>query len=112
MLFHLFGDILYIETENQITERNQTMTIKLLKKGIRVNGKYYPCFYSSSKSSINGKATIYLRTYDSLPPEVWNELEVQNNSDSMTDYFEKDRIKVSPGSPLFARTEELAGAYQ
>jgi len=84
--------------------------IKLLKKGIRVNGEYYPVWYSSSKSNINGNATIYARTYNKMPDEVYKEFIVENDSDSMTDYFEKDRIRVSPNNKWFKLVEELANS--
>lgn len=82
--------------------------LKLLKKGIKINGKYYPCFYSSSKHNINGNATIYIKTYERIPDEARQALNVQNDSDSMTDYFEQDRIRIAPTSPYYDRVNELA----
>jgi hypothetical protein len=84
------------------------MVIKLLKKGIKVDGKYYPCFYSSARNNRNGNATIYIKSYDSLPFEFNAFFQVENNSDVQTDYFEKDRIRVSPNSQYFAQVEALA----
>ena len=37
------------------------LEMKLLKKGIKVNGKYYPCWYSSSQNNSKGNATIYIK---------------------------------------------------
>lgn len=84
------------------------MEIKFLKKGIKIDGKYYPVFYSPSKNNVNGNATIYLRTYEPLPDNVNKILDVENNSDMMTDYFEKDRIRIAPTSPYFEKVEGLA----
>ena len=86
------------------------MEIKLLKKGIKVDGEYYPCWYSSSKNSSLAQiqATIYIKTYDSLPEELKREMEVVNNSDIQTDYFEKDRIRIPAGSKYFNLVESLA----
>ena len=84
------------------------MTIKLLKKGIKVNGEYFPCHYNESKNNLHGNATIYIKSYKSLPREAYGVLNVENNTDMQTDYFERDRIRVSPNSEYFARVEELA----
>ncbi len=72
--------------------------IKFLKKGLRVNGKYYPCWYSSSKHNLGKCATVYLKTYKPLPPEAQNEFAVENDTEIISDYFEKDRIRISPNA--------------
>lgn len=87
------------------------MIIKLLKKGIKINGEYFSCFYSSSKNNLNGKATIYIKGYKDLPVEAYRELTVENNTDTMTDYFEKDRIRIAPDNPLFNQVEKLATRF-
>ena len=84
------------------------MTIKLLKKGLKANGKYYPCFYSSAKNNLNGNATIYIKSYDSLPKEAYSLLQIENNTDMQTDYFEKDRIRIPPSSEFFKIVEGYA----
>lgn len=84
------------------------MTLKLLKKGIKINGEYFPCRYSSHTNNIKGNATIYLKTWESLPDEAYKSLEVQNHTDLITDYFDKDKIRISKDNPLFDRVEELA----
>ena len=84
------------------------MKIKLLKKGIRVDGKYYPVFYSSFKNSINGNATIYSRSYERFPAEIADLFKLENESDSMTDYFEKDRLRVKPDNSYFNLVNQLA----
>jgi hypothetical protein len=84
------------------------MTIKLLKKGIKINGKYCPCFYSPARNNLHGNATIYIKSYDPLPEEAYKILQVENQSDMRTDYFEKDRIRIPPTSPYFTQVEMLA----
>lgn len=88
------------------------MEIKLLKKGIRIDGIYYSVWYSSSANSKGGygvgNATIYCRNYDRLPAELNKLMDVQNDSEIQTDYIEKDRIRVSPGSIYFKQVEEFA----
>lgn len=85
------------------------MKIKLLKKGLKIDGEYFSCFYSSSKNNIKGNATIYINGYKSLPAGTNKILTVENNTDMMTDYFEKDRIRIAPDNPLFEQVEKLAG---
>jgi hypothetical protein len=80
-------------------------SIKLLKKGIKVNGKYFSCHYSPASNNLDGNATIYIRSYDHIPK---CSLIVENDTDMMTDYFEKDRIRIPPNSPFFKQAEELA----
>lgn len=81
--------------------------IKFLKKGIRCNGQYIPVIYSKSdlRGYPQGTITIYCRTYrDSLPAE----LNPKNDSDSMTDYFEKDRARITPDSPFYSDVLKVA----
>lgn len=80
----------------------------MLKKGIKINGEYFSCHYSGSKNNIKGNATIYMRTYKALPQEAYSVLNIQNESDMQTDYFERDRIRVTPDSPYFNQVEQLA----
>ena len=84
------------------------MTIKLLKKGIKINGEYFSASYSSGKNNLKDNATIYITGHKSLPDAAYKELNIQNDSDSMSDYFEKDRIRIPAEHPLRAKIEELA----
>lgn len=84
--------------------------VKLLKNGVRgTDGKYHPVYYSIGrlyeKRTVGETgpmrtyeaATIYAREYDRLPAE----LNPKNDSDSMTDYFEKDRAVFRKGTPEY-----------
>ncbi len=79
------------------------MQIKFLWNGIKVDGKLHRVFYSGAELIGNypkGTLTIYARDYKSLPkiPGV----NVQNDSDMMTDYFETDRARILPDNPHYA----------
>jgi hypothetical protein len=52
-----------------------------------------------------GTITIYARDYIRFSAEVREAFTVENNSDSMTDYFEQDRIRVVPSHPLYAQVK-------
>ena len=78
--------------------------IKFLKKGIKVNGQYFPVWYHkgdyTKMSKIpNGSITIYVKSYKGVPDIEG--LTIQNDSDMQTDYFEKDRIRVFPTSKYY-----------
>lgn len=81
-------------------------TLKFFWNGIKANGgKLQRCHYSDSQL-INhpaGTLTIYARDYERFSAEVREHFQVQNDSDSMTDYFENDRIRVAPEHPLYAQ---------
>jgi hypothetical protein len=69
--------------------------------GIKVDGTLYKAHYSignyTERSGIPKETiTIYAKDYGSFP--AIEGLTIENNSDSMTDYFEKDRIRVYPNS--------------
>ncbi len=73
--------------------------IKVLKHGIKSNGKYIRCWYTKGalKSHPEGTITVYAKDYDRLPVE----LNPENDSDIMVDYFEKDRARIVPSHPLY-----------
>lgn len=83
------------------------MAIKFLKNGIRSNGTYHPVWYSMGYliGFPEDTITIYARTFKSLPKE----LNPVNNSDFQTDYVEKDRVRVVPGSKYY---DEVLKAYK
>lgn len=58
---------------------------------------------------IQTQLVLYAKNYASFSAEVREELEVVNNSDSMIDYFETDRVSILPGHPLFV---DAAAAYE
>jgi len=67
---------------------------KVLQNGIRFDGEYIPCWYDISSPCC---VTVYARNYKSLPEFLC----AKNDSDSMTDYFENDRLVVSEDHKYF-----------
>ena len=67
------------------------------------DGKLQSCIYSDSPllHSPAGTITIYARHYRPFSTEVREAFTVENDSDMMTDYFESDRIRVTPTHPLY-----------
>lgn len=80
------------------------MKIKFLWNGIKIDGKLYRVWYSDGELIGNkypkGTLTIYRKDYGPMP--IIQGLTVQNDSDMITDYFERDRIRVTPGNEHFA----------
>lgn len=63
------------------------------------DGKLQKCWYMPSHST--GAIRIYAREYCRFSAEVRAEFVVINNTDTMTDYFEEDCIRVTPNHPLY-----------
>jgi hypothetical protein len=82
--------------------------VKFLKKGIKIDGKYFPVWYSTGKliNHPEGTITIYARSYDRFPAFG---MEVENGTDIQTDYFEKDKVRVEPSHPLYPVVAKAAG---
>ena len=88
------------ERDNQMT--NAQNEIKVLKHGIKVNGEYIRAWYSLG-NLINypeTTITVYAKEYGGRLPI---ELSPENDSDSMTDYFCKDRARILPDHPLYSQ---------
>ena len=85
-------------------------SVKFLKKGIKVNGNYFPVWYSKGnytpESGIpNDTITIYARNYQSIPNFG---VKIENDSDGRTDYFENDRIRITPDSQFYKEVSMVA----
>ena len=92
-----------------------TATFKFLWNGIKVNNGQLQKGHYTIGNLINapaGAITIYASTYKGFSREVWEAFDVQNDSDSMTDYFETDRIRVKPDHPLYAEVLKAAQANE
>jgi len=85
------------------------MKVKFLYNGIKVDGKLYRAWYwkATSRNMPEGTITIHAKDYISFPDIPG--LRAINNTDLMTDYFEKDRIHVTPQNPWHPQVLE---AYQ
>ena len=73
-------------------------TIKFFWNGIKVNGKLNK--FRFGFDSINYGVNFYADDYAAEMPKECG-VAVINNSDSMTDYFEKDHGTIYPEHPLF-----------
>lgn len=77
------------------------MNIKFMWNGIKIDGKLHRCWYSDGEliNHPKGTLTIYRKDYG-IMPEV-SGLNVQNDSDMMTDYFERDRIRIDLNNKFY-----------
>lgn len=81
-----------------------TNTVKFVWNGIKINreffkGHYYAGPYTEASKLPAETITIYMRDYKSLPRVEG--LNINNDSDIMTDYFETDTVRVFPDSPYY-----------
>lgn len=69
--------------------------------------KLQPCSYSDGelRSYPAGTISIYARDYSRFSDKVSECFAVQNDTDTMTDYFDSDRIRVIPSHPLYAQVK-------
>lgn len=67
--------------------------------------------YSAFKMTTTGQdcVTLYAKSFDDgrKLSEIFTD-GYENNTDTMTDYFEKGRVRVLAGSPLYAQALERA----
>ncbi len=84
------------QTAEQPERVSSLPSIRFYYNGIKVNGgDLIKCHYSADENS----ATIYASGYgDSLPGSLFD---VRNDTDIMTDYFDKDSARLSADHPLF-----------
>ena len=86
-------------------------TLKFYYNGIKVNGgklqKANIC-ETELRNHPKGTITIYARDYRRFSVEVAESFTVQNDTDSMTDYFDSDTIRVEPSHPLYAEVKAAA----
>lgn len=83
--------------------------LKFFWNGIKgSDGKLQKCFYSDGALLHHpaGTITIYSREYSHFTKDIQEHFTVENDSDLMTDYFEKDRIRVLPTHPLYAQVAD------
>lgn len=81
--------------------------LKFMYNGIKVDGKLYKAWYSKGRLISNpdeGIITIYARDYTRLPNIEG--LNVQNDTDIMTDYFDSDKIRVVPSNKWYSQVHE------
>jgi hypothetical protein len=74
-------------------------SFKFFYNGIKVNGG--PLQKASYSLYKDGTIALYARDYTGFSSEVWEAFTVSNDSDTMTDYFAKDTLRVQPDHALF-----------
>lgn len=83
--------------------------LKFYYNGIKEDGgKLQPCSYNLGNyvNLPEETITIYNREYTRFSQGIRDAFKVENDSDIMTDYFEKDRIRVAPTHPLYQQVKE------
>lgn len=79
--------------------------LRFLWNGIKVgNGQLLTCWYSTGPFTNypDGTLTVSARDYNSFPAEVRACFNIENNTDVQSDYFDSDRIRVTPNHPLYS----------
>ena len=83
------------------------MALKFFYNGIKSNGgKLQKAHYTVGNLGERypeNTITIYARDYSRFCADVRANFTVHNDTDSMTDYFDSDRIRVTPDHPLYAQ---------
>lgn len=87
--------------------------VKFMYNGIKVDGKLYKGWYSLGgyRDMPEGTITIYAKEYGDHFPTI-DGLQIENNTDIMTDYFEKDRIRVTPDNKWYHQVLEAYNKQQ
>ncbi len=85
------------------------MEVKFMWNGIKVDGTLYKAHYCGSAYTATsglpaGTITVFAKNYTSLPQIAG--LHIENDSDRMTDYFEEDRIRITPDSKYYKAAKE------
>jgi len=93
-----------------ITKEGNNFHIQFFWNGIKVNGGKLHRIYYSNGTLCNypeGTFTMYAKDYERLPKVPG--LTIHNDTDSMTDYFEKDRVRITPDNIFHS---EVSKAFQ
>jgi len=87
----------------------KTGEVKFMYNGIKIDGELFSGWYSKGKyrDLPAGTICIYARNYKHFPKIAG--LNVVNNTETMIDYFEKDRIYVTPSNKHY---EAVNAAYE
>ncbi len=103
------------QLKGKLKMKNTTLqhNVKFLWNGIKIDGQLYKGSYYSGTYTETSKlpeGTISIHMDKSNTPRI-NELEIENNSDSMTDYFETDTIRIRPDSIYYSAAVKAANDY-
>jgi hypothetical protein len=82
-------------------------TLKFFYNGIKVNGgKLQGCYFSFAQDA-HAHINCYASEYGHFSSEIHGLFNVHNDSDTMTDYFEKDRFTILPGTEYWKAACEV-----
>ena len=87
--------------------------LKFFYNGIKANGgKLQKASYSDGKlmNYPAGTITIYKKEYAGFSIEIAEAFEIDNQTDSQTDYFDKDKIRVVPFNAYYAQVKAASDA--
>jgi hypothetical protein len=80
------------------------MEVKFMWNGIKVDGELYRAHYFAGTYTKEcgvpeGTITVFAKGYKGFPQIEG--LQIKNDSDIMTDYFETDRIRITPDNKYY-----------
>jgi len=96
-----------------VKEAKPETGIKFLYNGVKIDGILYKCRYSigpyneASKLPV-GTVTLRAKSYSTDFPKIAGAI-IQNNSDPLSDYHEKDTMRIFPDSPYY---KDAIAAYE
>jgi hypothetical protein len=85
--------------------------LKFFYNGIKdSSGQLYKAWYSTGRliGHVEGTITIYAKNYGGFSVEISQHFNIENDTDSQTDYFDVDIIRVIPSHPLYHAVLEAA----
>ena len=93
-----------VRTTKGIQMKTNSNAIRFFYNGLKVgNGKLQRAWFSfGNYTDGTTGVTIYGRGYQGFSADVAAAFKVQNDSDSQSDYFVEDQIRVMPDHPRFA----------
>ena len=97
---------------NQTTTGNTTMTIKFNKHNVtntKTKAKARIFYSLDNRTDHRLCVTLYAKDFGSPLQELFA-AEYQNDTDTMTDYFEKGKVVLFPNHPLYQAARERAAA--
>lgn len=83
--------------------------IRFMYNGLKIAGKLYKASYSKGSYTElsglpEGTLTIYAKDYSRFPRI--EDFEYHNETDSQTDYFDNDKIRIRPDHPLYEKASQ------
>ncbi len=103
----------YINSRMWLTNQRVKPKITFVWNGIKEDGALHKCWYlwhgTEHSGYPIGTITICAKNYRPLPRI--DGLVIENDSDIMTDYFDDDRIRVTPDHPYYPQVKAAYDRY-